>query len=224
MTRLRLLSFLLLLLSTTSSARAALVATTLTLDAATATENRIGLNFPVLGAATTTDISGTIEATIDIDQMTGVITSIDLTGGSIAFTDWTLDTPIGTFTGTGTTGTTNTPTPPGLVVGSMFNAADHQVLLTGGVVNPGNNNVAGTEVNGSGMGTLVANLNGSVFDVVLTLPVNETNTELGTTLVITGNVVARGQIAVVPEPSSSLALCGLLVCGIALRRKHRRAD
>ena len=55
-------------------ANAALVTTTLTFDTPTAAVNRLALT--LLDGATTTDVSGTLIARLDMDTTTGVVTSL----------------------------------------------------------------------------------------------------------------------------------------------------
>ena len=202
-------------------ANAALVTTTLTFDTPTAAVNRLALT--LLDGATTTDVSGTLIARLDMDTTTGVVTSLELDGGLVSTTDWSMTiTGVGLTTGVGGVGTGDTTLPATLLAGNNFDATRHFVALTGGTVTPGaapTVNLAGTDIEGFGTGTLTSTLNGGVFDIVFSMQINDDEEVVGQNLNISGTLTARGQVVAVPEPSSSLVLVGSLALGAFYRRR-----
>ena len=74
---------------TSSLVRADIISVTMTLNTPSPTANRLALGFA--GGSATSDMSGTIIANIDINRVTGVISSLDFTGGLITTTNWTMN-------------------------------------------------------------------------------------------------------------------------------------
>ena len=207
----------------TPSSPAALVSTTFTLIAPSAPSNELSLT--LLDGMDTTQLSGTFQATLDIDQVTGTITSIDMTAGSIVTSDWNMTvTGIGAVVGSGINATVDTPTPPGGVTGTTFNATQHQVILNTGLVTAAGNPVQDfattpLPIPGTGNGTITSTLNGGVFDISLDMPINSTQVVAGQNLLIVGNLVGTAQVTAVPEPSSVFVLA-LFAAGFGLVRKR----
>lgn len=208
---------------TCSIGNAALVNTTFSLVSPSAPTNELSLN--LLDGATTTQLSGTFQATLDINQVTGVITSLELTGGSIVTTDWTMNvTGIGVVDGAGITATVDTPAPPSGVTGTAFNATENLVILNSGIVTAGGNpvqNFATEPLNipGTGNGIITSTPNGGVFDISFNLPINSTQVIAGQNLLIVGNLVAEAQINAVPEPSS-FCIWPVVLGGVTFARRR----
>ena len=189
------------------------------------TANRLALGFA--SGNTTSDMSGTIVANIDINRVTGVISSLDFTGGLITTTNWTMNTTFGPLSGTNIVATIDTtPVAPGSSVSAgNFNATEQLLILNGGSVNlPAaefTQNFATTPLNipGAGTGSLTSVLNNGVFNLAFSMPINNTQVLQGQNLTIVGSLQATGQVTAVPEPGS-IVLCGLAaIGGLAVRRR-----
>jgi hypothetical protein len=210
-----LLASLVLGLCVSSPSQAATVSTVLTFDTPSSTSNRLTLALP--DVSTTTDVSGTIVATLEMDINTGVIQSIELTGGSLTSSDWSMTTAALApavasldLAATGSVGTGDSDSST-TVTGTSFDATEHYLLLTGGSValNPpiaAAVDLLDTEIRGNGNGTLTSTLNGGFYDIVFSMDIDDQHDLSGLPLQITGNLVARGQVSAVPEPTSFLAL------------------
>ena len=213
-------------------AQGEVVSTILTLDAPTPTVNTI--NLALLGPGDiqvgTTGVSsqtGTIEANINIDRSTGEITFLDLTGGNIIGSPWTIaGVPgLGDIVATATTATADTiPGAPNfsVVTNSSFVAAEHLIQLTGGTANSdlGTTNLAPADIPGSGNGSLTSTLNGDQFDIVFSMDIDNVQDFDGQNMAITGTIVARGSVTAIPEPSGTMALA-TLACTAMVRRRRR---
>lgn len=219
-----------------TAARAELVTFTLTLDAPSAAGNR--LNLSLLGGATTSDLTGTFNAQVDIDRVTGVVSSLDLLDvgvPTITSSDWVINAAmIGQVNGTGILATMDTNGAPSAVTGGTFLASQQRLrLIAGSVTIPSilysdtfstTNTVNIPGIDAPGTGSLIATLDAGMglFNLVFTLPINNSQEiQPGADLQIVGNVVARGQIMAVPEPGS-LAGLGVLGCLVVSRRWRRR--
>jgi len=216
----------------TAAVPAATVSTIFTLDPATAAANRLTLS--IGGGSADTDLSGTIDALIEIDFATGVISSLEFVGGGITTTDWLIaSVPALGGASLETEGSTATAdsTPPltGVDPAGNFDATEHLILLTGGTTTarnvpltdgPVETSLANTPIPGTGTGTLLATRSGDQFDLVLTMNINETLSLVDQDLNILGSVVAQGSITAIPEPAMSFALCGA-VAGLCLTRRRR---
>ncbi len=213
--------FLALLLLQCATSQAAIVTTVLTLDPASPTSNRLSLN--LLDGASFTDLVGTIIADIDIDLVTGEISSINLTGGSMTASAWSMNVPaLGGLTVSATQADATADTIPALslVTGTTFAGSENQIQLTSGEVIPGPEPLAGVNIIGSGNGSILSMLNGGLHDIEMTLNIDDTQIVSGQNLNILGSVVARSSITAIPEPSGILALTGL-ACGVFVRRRRR---
>ena len=223
-----------ILLSLTFALRAQgeVVSTILTLDAATPTANTI--NLALLGPGDvqvgTTGVStqsGTIQADINIDRSTGEITFLDLTGGNIIGSPWTIaGVPVvGDIVATQTTATADTiPGAPtfSVVTNDSFAANEHLIQLTSGTAssNLGTTNLGNTDIPGSGNGSLTSTRNGSQFDIVFSMDIDSVQDFDGQNLAITGTVVARGSVTAIPEPTSVFALAGIATLAFVRRRQR----
>jgi len=214
-----------LVLLTSSLVQADIISVTMTLSTPSPTANRLALGFA--GGNTTSDMSGTIIANIDINRVTGVISSLDFTGGLITTTNWTMNTGFGPFSGTNIVATMDTtPAAPGsTVTAGSFNATEQLLILNGGIASlPAaafTQNFATTPlpIPGAGTGSLTSVLNNGVFDLAFSMPINNTQVLQGQNLTIVGSIVATGQVTAVPEPGS-IMLCGLAaIGGLAVRRR-----
>ncbi|MCA9133329.1 MAG: hypothetical protein KDA45_09250 [Planctomycetales bacterium] len=225
-----LLALGILLGSVTAAARADWVPLTLTLDAANSSTNQLSL---LIAGATpaTTDLSGTIDAAIDIDWGTGAITGLELTGGTITSTPWSITIPlVGTAQSSGVGATTDTPSPPGGVTGTTFTASEHQLILNSGEVTLNGASIAGgnfgttpLEIDGTGDGTLTATAAaGGAYDIFLSMRVDQQESVGGVPLQIAGNVVARGTVTAIPEPASCLLLSLAGCAALFQRRRSQR--
>ncbi|MCS7470919.1 PEP-CTERM sorting domain-containing protein [Stieleria sp. ICT_E10.1] len=228
---------LLFVLTQGASSHGALVSTILTLDAATPTVNTLDLSLSVtemgmvipLGASAT-ELSGTMNAEIEIDFATGVISSLNLTGGTLIGSEWSMaNVPTGnpndptetmTLVGAGTTATADTIPASSAVAGGNFNGTEHLIPLTGGTVAPVGVTLAGTDINGSGTGTLTATKNGDQYDLFFSMDIVDSETLAGGDLGITGTLVARGTVTAIPEPTAALALMAAIVVGVVVRRRR----
>ncbi|WP_182870699.1 PEP-CTERM sorting domain-containing protein [Stieleria mannarensis] len=223
---------LLMVMMQGSPLHGATVRTILTLDPSTPTVNTLDLalsagGFPI--GSSVTELSGTINAEIEIDFETGVISSLNLTGGDLISSDWTMENvPTGnpndptetmTLNAVGTTATADTTPASSAVNGGAFSGTEHLILLTGGTVSPVNVTLAGTEISGSGTGTLTATKSGDLYDLFFSMGISDTETLAGGDLAITGTMVARGTVTAIPEPTAALAL-SFAVAGIVLRRRR----
>ncbi|MDV6030444.1 MAG: PEP-CTERM sorting domain-containing protein [Phycisphaera sp. RhM] len=215
-----------------ASSHAALVSTILTLDAATPTVNTLDLTLSAMGTplgASATELSGTMNAEIEIDFATGVISSLNFTGGNLVGSEWSMaGVPTGnpndptetmTLVGAGTTATADTIPASSAVAGGSFAGNEHLIPLTGGTVAPVNVTLAGTDINGGGTGTLTATKNGDQYDLFFSMDIVDSETLAGGDLGITGTLVARGAVTAIPEPSGALALM-VVVAGVVVRRRR----
>lgn len=214
-----------LVLLTSSLARADIISVTMTLNTPSPNANRLALGFG--GGNTTSDMSGTIVANIDINRVTGVISSLDFTGGLINTTNWTMSTAFGPFTGTNIVATMDTiPAAPGSsVTAGSLNATEQLLILNGGTANLPDasftQNFATTPllIPGAGTGSMSSVLFDGKFLLAFSMPINNTQVIQGENLTIAGSLVARGQVTAVPEPGS-IVLCGLAaIGGLAVRRR-----
>ena len=193
----------------------ALVATNFTVGVPSASSNRLTLS--LLDDSTTTDLSGSFQAILDINQFTGAISSLELTTGNIATTDWTLmPTGVGTISTLNNSATVDTPAPPDPVIGNSFDSSAHQVIINSGTLlrNGGvmqDFSVTPLVIPGFGSGTITSTPGTGVFDISIRLGINSTQQILGQNLNVAGDLVATGQVSAVPEPTS-IALFSL-VCG-----------
>ncbi|MCO8121226.1 PEP-CTERM sorting domain-containing protein [Stieleria sp. TO1_6] len=218
-----------LMLASCTVSKAALVTTVLTLDAASPSVNTLDLTLfninPVVQLGTTqTVLSGSIIAEIEINRDSGEITSVNLNGGTILGSTWSMLVPaLGTtLTGTGTAGTADTdPDTTSVDINGNFNAAPHRITLTGGEVNPGGTQLAGTDIDGSGLGLITSTLNGDQWDIAFQMAIDDSELLAGSNLVIQGNLVARGSVTAIPEPTSTLALTTFAGC-LVFRRRRRK--
>ena len=210
---------------TSSLVRADIISVTMTLNTPSPTANRLALGFA--GGSATSDMSGTIIANIDINRVTGVISSLDFTGGLITTTNWTMNTTFGPFSGTNIVATMDTtPAAPGSsVTAGNFNATEQLLILNGGTANlpaaafTQNFATDPLSIPGIGTGSLTSNLNNGVFNLAFSMPLNNTQVLQGQNLTIVGTIVATGQVTAVPEPGS-IVLCGLAaIGGLAVRRR-----
>jgi len=201
---------------------AAPVTTVLTLDAPGA-DNRLELT--INDASTTSDLTGTVDAEIEINRITGEITSFQFVGGDLLSTGWsmtpTIDdvgpVPVSTTDSMAIAGTT----PDTSAVNSgTFDPEDHFLELTSGTISPGPEPLAGTEIAGGGIGTINSTRNGDQFDIVLSMGINDIEDFSGAELSIVGNMVARGSVTAIPEPSSHVLLVGVGIC-LANRRRRK---
>ena len=123
-----------------------------------------------------------------------------------------------TLQGVGTTATAAslsiTPVP-----GGGFQADQHRILLTGGIVNPVNVPLAGTIIDGSGTGTLTSTRNGNQFDIFFSMNIDDSEPLSGGNLAIQGVVVGRGSVTAIPEPTSIFALTSLAAV-VCIRRRR----
>ena len=121
-----------------SIARAELVTFTLNLDAPSVASNR--LNLALLGGSTTSDLTGTMSALVDINRATGVISTWELlfngASPSITSSDWTLTAgaPVGAVNGTNIRASMDTTVPASTVSGGTVPAAEQQIRLVAGTV------------------------------------------------------------------------------------------
>ena len=215
-----LLASVALVLTQCAVSQAALVTTVLTLDATVGdgpapSDNRLNLSF--LTGTATTDLSGTMIADIEINQVTGEIDFFNFVGGSMIGTAWSMT---GLASSTASTATADTIPAFSDVTGTSFNAAENRIRLLSGTVSPGAIPLAGTDIEGSGTGMITSTLNGGVFDIFFTMNIDDSETIPPSTLGIVGTVVARGTITAVPEPTCAIALTGL-IAGVLLRRRRR---
>ncbi len=226
---------LIVLLAQCSSVNAAIVSTVLTLDGPSPAANTMGLQFVIPGDPVTPVgtpaqalLSGTMFADIDIDLVTGVISSVELTGGNMLSTGWTVTgvPGLGSISATdsnATAGTVINANPPPdfrTVTGSTFDATGHFIRLTSGVATPGDVSLADTFIEGSGLGTITSTLNNGQHEIVFSMNVNDTEPfPGGLNLQITGTVLGRTQITAIPEPSGLAML--LAIGGISLYRRRR---
>ncbi len=214
-----------LVLLTSSLVRADIISVTMTLSTPSPTANQLALGFA--GGNTTSDMSGTIIASIDINRVTGVISSLDFTGGSISTTNWTMGTTFGPFSGTNIVATMDTtPAAPGSsVTAGSFNATEQLLILNGGIANlpaaafTQNFATDPLSIPGVGTGSLTSTLNDGVFNLAFSMPINNTQVLQGQNLTIVGTMIATGKVTAVPEPGS-IVLCGLAaIGGLAVRRR-----
>ncbi|MCA9136417.1 MAG: PEP-CTERM sorting domain-containing protein, partial [Planctomycetales bacterium] len=196
------------------------VSTVLTLDAASPVANTFDL--ALADGFDQSTISGTMNADIDIDFLTGAISSINLTGGSLVASGWSMNvTGIGPLNATPSDATADTIPVLSLVSGTSFDATEHRIQLLNGTVNPVGVGLGGTNIEGSGTGSLTSTLNGGQYDIVFSMDVNDTEVfPPGVNLTIMGTVVARGSITAIPEPTAAIALCAM-VAGLGMRRRRR---
>ena len=156
----KLLGTCVLVFLTSSLVRADIISVTMNLNTPSPTANRLALGFA--GGNTASDLSGTIVANIDINLVTGVISSLEFTGGLINTTNWTMNTNFGSFSGTNIVATMDTtpPAPGSSVAAGNFNATEQLLILNGGTANlPAvsfTQNFATTplEISGAGTGSL----------------------------------------------------------------------
>lgn len=214
-----------LVMLTSSLVRADIISVTMTLNTPSPTANRLALEFG--GGNTTSDMFGTIIANIDINRVTGVISSLEFTGGSITTTNWTMNTAFGPFSGTNIVATMDTtPAAPGSSVSAgNFNATEQLLILNGGIASlPAaafTQDFATTPlpIPGAGTGSLTSTLNNGVFNLAFSMPINDIQVIQGQNLTIVGSLQATGQVTAVPEPGS-IVLCGLAaIGGLAARRR-----
>jgi hypothetical protein len=208
----------------------------LTLDAPAANSNRLDLG--LAGGSAQTDLSGTLLAELEIDLATGVIGSLNLVGGDMVATGWSMQNvnlgpPVGevdisSTEATATSATLPTPpaTPPSAVTGTQFVATDQFIRLTSGTVTISSplvpdENLAGTDIPGTGNGTITSTLNGDHYDVFFTMNIDDSQPISGVPLSIVGTIVARGTVTAIPEPSSAIALTALFA-GFAYNRRRAR--
>ncbi len=221
----KLLGTFALVLLTSSLVRADIISVTMTLNTPSPTANRLALGFG--GGNTTSDASGTIVANIDINRVTGVISSLDFTGGSITTTNWTMNTAFGPFSGTNIVATMDTtPAAPGSsVTAGNFDATEQLLVLNGGIASlpaagfTQNFATLPLPIPGAGTGSMTSVLIGGEFFLAFSMPINNTQVIQGQNLTIVGSLEARGQVTAVPEPGS-IVLCGLAaIGGLAVRRR-----
>lgn len=217
-----------------SIARAELVTFTLNLDAPSAAGNR--LNLALLGGATTTDLTGTMSALVDINRATGIISTWELlfngASPSITSSDWTLTAaaPVGAVNGTNIRASMDTTVVASTVTAGTVPATEQQIRLVAGTVTAPAIGFTDTflptapdsvDIPGTAPVTITSTLNAGLgaYDIVFRMPINNSqNIAPGADLLITGTVIARGQIAV-PEPTSALLLC---ITGSVFAFRRRR--
>ncbi|QDV43984.1 hypothetical protein Enr13x_38450 [Stieleria neptunia] len=223
---------LLFALTQGASSHGARVSTILTLDAATPTVNTLDLSLSAMGfplGASATELSGTMNAEIEIDFATGVISSLNFTGGTMFGSEWSMaGVPTGnptnptetmTLVGAGTTATADTIPASSDVDGGNFDGTEHLIPLTGGTVSPVGVTLAGTDINGGGTGTLTATKNGDQYDLFFSMDIVDSETLDAGDLDITGTLVARGTVTAIPEPTGAFALM-VVVGGVLVRRRR----
>ena len=189
-----------------------------------------------------TDVTGTIIAELEIDLASGVIGSINLIGGDMTATGWMMmdvdltaamlgvvDITSTEASATAATIPTAPAVPPTTVTETKFAAADQFIRLTSGTVSVVTQlpapvvpptPLAGTDIPGTGDGTINSMLDGDQYDIFFSMNIDNTQLISGLPLSIMGTVVGRGTVSAVPEPTCAFALLGLFT-GVAIRRRRR---
>ena len=230
--------FLSALLSTLASAATAeLVNVTLELTPTTSTENTLDLTLSIPGIGSGSDssaVSGSIQARIDIDPLTGTISSLELRSGNITGTPIRFATGgiIGGFDLSSTTigATVNTPAPPAPVSANQSAAELHEFTFNSGtfsgivnaplldIVTDVSEDLAATPVTGAGNPGDFVTLNSTansedstptlaVYDLDLSYPIAITqgvDIGLTATFIANGTIRATGQAAIEIPPSPYL--------------------
>ena len=211
-----------------AASNAATVTTILTLDAATDAVNTFDLS--LADGTSETTISGGMVASLEIDRVSGVITSLEFIGGDIVTSSWVMNVPeFGGINVTATEGTATADTDPepptqGNVTNGEFAANEHFIRLLSGTVQPGDQTLAGVDIEGTGTGTITSTRVDDEFEIVFSMNVDDSEDFQGpmgvVPLGIAGTVTARGFVTAIPEPSSAFALVACLGAFVSCRRKR----
>ncbi|QDT02261.1 hypothetical protein K227x_06340 [Rubripirellula lacrimiformis] len=233
-----LLAALAIAVSACSTSQAAIVTTELTFDTPDSVNNTLDLS--LFGSTAETQITGKIIALLEINTSTGVISSFKLDGGSLTTSAWTMNIPVANMSldtsvanGTGGSDTGDPINTFSEVTGSTFDATHHFIHLTSGTVEvttvaPASTDTLeldNTDIPGIGNGTITSTLNGGVYDIVFSMDIDDMQ-ELspGASLLISGGLLARGQVTAVPEPTSAVALAGIVGACVLYRRRKRSSN
>ena len=130
--------------------------------------NEVGISLTIPEFETgndTTNLTGTVDVTLEIDPSSGVVTELSFTGGAASGTPITLagdstnvfNPGSYSFTSTVLTGTANTLSPPGPVSNSPgmgdYDAALHELIINGGVLSGSVNSLFVNETVNQNFGT-----------------------------------------------------------------------
>ncbi len=182
-------------------------------------ENLLALQLGALGFtdSQSTQISGDIDVSLEIDPATGKVLTIEFTDGELSASDVVFSLAFGAATAStsGIKGTVDTPGAPGAVDGDTqkFSAAEHRITFNQGQLMGdalGNSfstdfSTSPTEWTGNGDGEVTVTevsrtATRIIFDVDLALPVIDTQTEtydgIEVELTLTGTLTASGQVFV----------------------------
>jgi len=129
-----------ILLGMSMAAAAPLQGVTFDLSAPTNLVNRLDIQLELEGfppESDLSDLSGFLDVDLGMQIVGGALmaTELNLTGGSIMFTDISYALAFGTLNidGTGMKGTVMTVNPPSVVTGGDFNAAEQELIINEGI-------------------------------------------------------------------------------------------
>ena len=212
------------------------VNTVLALTPPSASENRMSISATsnVGSAATTADVSGTMNVALTFDNSLS-LSDLTFNGASMGVNDFLLNFGgvVGSVNATGVSATITSPGGSQPVIAGKFDATQHNVAVMSGtlsglggllVINLGPNQPSGSGM-GQGSVQLTPTANPNEFTAQVTLPFALTDTTslalISGNLSLAGTLVGSGLVTV-PEPSAAIFLslvgCATLVARVSSLR------